>query len=140
MNDRERSESFVMPEPNTGCWLWMGSVRHPGYGRFSIKRVPVSAHRYSYEQHKGPIPEGLVLDHLCRQPSCVNPDHLEPVTNRENVLRGLSATRIGRAHCKHGHKMTPENTYQYLNRKHGRHLECMECRRLAVIRFRSKRR
>lgn len=74
------------------CWLWTGSGNPGGYGLFLSNGKNQSAHRYSYKLHKGEIPAGLYLDHLCRVPACVNPDHLEPVTNRENGIRGLRVT------------------------------------------------
>jgi hypothetical protein len=82
-------------DPVTGCWLWLRWRDPNGYGRISQSRWGRSllAHRWYYEQRHGPIAAGLHLDHLCRRPSCVNPDHLEPVTNRENILRGR-ATRV----------------------------------------------
>ncbi len=71
------------------CWLWTGS-KNDGYGKFRpvANQRPVLAHRYAYELLVGPIPRDLTLDHLCRVHSCVNPEHLEPVTRRENILRG----------------------------------------------------
>lgn len=77
-------ESRVHYEPNSGCWLWAGADNGDGYGKFRGEY----AHRLSYKRHKGPIPDGMHLDHLCRVPCCVNPDHLEPVTNKENARRG----------------------------------------------------
>lgn len=75
-------------DPDTGCWLWLGCKSPLGYGY--VKRSGHrAAHRLYYTEHVGPIPDGLVLDHLCRNPSCVNPDHLEPVTNAENGRRGI---------------------------------------------------
>lgn len=78
-----------LPDPETGCWNWQLSLNNAGYG---IKCVPtyrrVLGHRYYYEQLVGPIPEGHDLDHLCRNPRCCNPDHLEPVTRSENLRRG----------------------------------------------------
>lgn len=71
------------------CWFWVGNQYRSGYGRFNLNRRYYQAHRYSYEIHKGKIPNGLVIDHLCRIPLCVNPDHLEAVTNRENIARGM---------------------------------------------------
>ena len=111
--------------PDSGCWNWTGYRSELGYGRFypvGKKRVP--AHRFAYELLVGPIPEGLVLDHLCRNASCVNPAHLEPVSQRENVLRGLAPTAINaiKTQCIHGHEYTPENT---MRQKHGR--ECRTC-------------
>jgi hypothetical protein len=73
------------------CWLWTG-YRYPlGYGKFSVGTEQGYAHIWSFRLHIGPVPDGKELDHLCRNPSCVNPNHLEPVTHRENVLRGKSA-------------------------------------------------
>lgn len=73
-------------DPETGCWLWLGSTMY-GYGRCSHKGKSHQAHRVLYERHKGPIPEGLQIDHLCRNKRCVNPDHLEAVTSVENARR-----------------------------------------------------
>lgn len=94
------------------CWEWT-ACRSRGYGRFA--RGPehgsatVFAHRWAYEHLVGPIPEGLVLDHRCRNTICVNPDHLEPVTIGENVRRGRNWKRE-LTHCKRGHAFSPENT------------------------------
>jgi DNA-binding XRE family transcriptional regulator len=84
---------FVHFEPNTGCWLWAGADNGQDYGKFRGEY----AHRASYAMARGPIPQGMHLDHLCRVPCCVNPDHLEPVTNRVNAQRG----RAGH-HMKNG--------------------------------------
>lgn len=75
-----------------GCWIWQGPDNGQGYGTLRLPGVRKKsyAHRVSYEMLVGPIPEGLYLDHLCRNPPCVNPDHLEPVTHAENVRRGLA--------------------------------------------------
>lgn len=96
-----------------GCWLWTGSTHPTGYGYFSVKNYPVRAHRWAYEQFIGPIPERLVLDHLCKKRSCVNPKHLEPVTQQVNTLRGdtVLAENVAKTHCIHGHEFTSENTY-----------------------------
>lgn len=112
------------------CWLWYGSTNKDGYGRSGKQRQgkPYLAHRWVYEELVGPIPEGLTLDHLCRNPTCVNPQHLEPVPIAENCRRGARATQT---HCKYGHEFTEENTYR---RAHGRR-ECRVC-----IREREKRR
>lgn len=89
----ERLEAQIEPEPNTGCWLWTGSVSVKGYGITTISRRLTRAHRVLYEMKYGPVPKGLELDHLCRQPCCVNPDHLEAVTHSVNVLRGIPFRR-----------------------------------------------
>jgi hypothetical protein len=90
----DRFMSHVHPEPNTGCWLWDGSHGGKGYGVFRFPKNGVNkmqnAHRIAYEIERGPIPKGLCLDHLCRNPACVNPDHLEIVTYSENINRGES--------------------------------------------------
>lgn len=102
-------ERLSMPEPNSGCWLWLGSVSG-GYGQFgSILTTTNMAHRVSYEHYIGPIPDGLVLDHKCRTPSCINPLHLEPVTPTENTRRGW---RVTKTHCIRGHALTPDNLYR----------------------------
>jgi hypothetical protein len=79
----------VLVEPGLGeCWVWVGRLNRNGYGRVALGGREPMAHRASYEAHVGPIPEGLVLDHLCRVRCCINPRHLEPVTVQENTLRG----------------------------------------------------
>lgn len=103
-------ETRVQPEPNTGCWLWTGNVRRDGYGRISIAHNRQElAHRLFYEQSVGPIPPGLQIDHLCRQRSCVNPRHLEVVTQQINLSRGYFGTKT---HCPRGHEYTEKNTYK----------------------------
>lgn len=81
------------------CLVWLGAKTTAGYGEFQINKRTVYAHRWSYENFIGIIPEGLFIDHLCKNKSCVNPYHLEPVTNAENIKRGLE-----KEFCKYGHK------------------------------------
>lgn len=89
-----------------GCWVWAGSRNAKGYGRFRDGRT-VQAHRWAYELLVGPIPPGLVLDHVvCDNPPCVNPHHTKPATNAENVARAAAL----QTHCKHGHEYTEANT------------------------------
>ena len=94
-----------------GCWLWTGHINHNGYGTLWYLGKTTRAHRLSHEVHVGPIPTGLQIDHLCRVRRCVNPAHLETVTSRENVLRGISPTAFNatKSHCKNGHPFTGEN-------------------------------
>lgn len=113
-----------------GCWEWIAGRQGTGYGLFHIsKGESALAHRFSFEFHVGPIPEGLVIDHLCRNRLCVNPDHLEPVTDEENRRRGAGyGIQNGmRDHCKHGHEYTPENTYTDPSKGTVR---CRECARI----------
>lgn len=110
LRKRAIEDSFwdhVMPEPNTGCWLWAGVWNKKGYGTLRS----IGAHRISYQIHKGPIPENYQIDHLCRVRCCVNPQHLEAVTLQENVARGeVGQYNARKTHCRNGHEFTPENT------------------------------
>lgn len=94
------------------CWLWTRSCNGKGYAEIKLAGRRHGVHRLAYELLVGPVPEGLVLDHLCRVRRCVNPDHLEPVTNRENLLRGegASAKNAAKTHCPAGHPYDEANT------------------------------
>lgn len=115
-------------EKTDSCWLWTGALADTGYGSFGVRlgrneSKTMSAHRWAYEALVGPIPDGLHIDHLCRVRNCVNPRHLEPVTNRENARRGVAA-RLG-DECRNGHERTSENTYI----RKGGYVECRVCHR-----------
>lgn len=131
MRTLEHIESRIIPEPNSGCWLWVGVTNQYGYGRLSEGHSKkLSAHRVAYELIKGPIPDGMVLDHLCRVPCCVNPDHLEPVTHAENCRRGnagpvAAARQMAITHCPQGHEYSVDNTY--VNKRGAR--QCKTCMR-----------
>lgn len=114
----------VQPCPTTGCWLWTAGTAE-GYGRFTLGRRKVPAHRLIYQVLVAPIPDGLEIDHKCRVRCCVNPDHLEPVTHRENVLRGVApaADLAKRTHCKNGHLLLANV------RMERRHRRCRVCKR-----------
>lgn len=105
---------------DAGCWIFTGrSVNHRGYGRIYDGKRYVSTHRLAYTELVGLIPHGLEIDHLCRVRLCCNPAHLEPVTRRENQLRGetISAINAGKTHCIHGHEFTAANTYEYRGKR-----------------------
>lgn len=113
------------------CWLWTACITPNGYGLFKYKGKVERAHRIAYQVDKGDIPKGLVIDHLCRIKHCVNPDHLEAVTQRENVLRGesLAAINARKTHCKRGDKLSGDNLY--LDFKGKRY--CRICKKAASI-------
>lgn len=115
-------------DASTGCWVWKGSRSGKGYGSIRIEGKAKTLHRVVYEVLRGPVPGDLTLDHLCRNRSCVNPDHLEPVTSRENTLRGegVAARNARKTHCIRGHKFTPENTKI---RKDNGGRQCRTCNR-----------
>lgn len=120
---------------DSGCWRWLRYVDPSGYGRVGRNQA---AHRKTYEALIGPIPPGLVLDHLCRNRACVNPAHLEPVTERDNILRGESpSARLYRqTHCKRGHPFDPGNTYRAPDGSR----VCRMCQRETVRRYKSRAR
>ena len=108
------------------CWLWTASTDSKGYGCFNNGMKMVRAHQFSFIQTKGIIAEGLELDHLCRRRNCVNPDHLESITHRENVLRsrGPSALNAQKTSCPKGHAYDLLNT---LSHKNGAIRRCRRC-------------
>lgn len=117
--------------PFHSCWEWIGAKNNHGYGQIGIYKKPLQyAHRWSYEFHIGPIPLGMSLDHLCRNPSCVRPEHLEPVTHRENCLRGISPAAMAakKTHCLRGHEFTKESIYS------GKSAKSRQCKKCYAIR------
>jgi hypothetical protein len=131
MNETKRFWAKVDRQGADGCWLWKGYRGRDGYGRININGTQVVAHRWAYEDAIVPIPAGLQIDHLCRVRACVNPGHLEPVTQRENILRGVGyfAINAQKTHCKHGHEFTESNTYTWHEEGGGAHRACVQCRR-----------
>lgn len=99
----ERILHYAVPRAN-GCWQWSALCDKAGYGYLAIRSVPKLAHRLSYETFVGPIPDGLHIDHLCRNRACVNPDHLEAVTPEENRRRANVQPRKTQPHCPRGHE------------------------------------
>jgi hypothetical protein len=123
----ERFLSKIVRSNAAGCWLWAGFVEKNGYGRIGLNGRMRWAHRVSYELFVGPIPEGLEIDHLCRNTRCVNPTHLEPVTHSENMSRSPhSAPDVHRAktQCPKGHPYAGDNLVLYRNMRY-----CRECGR-----------
>lgn len=114
----------IPKKPETPCVLWGGSKNKSGYGFFSIRGDTFAAHRIEWERVNGEIPDGLEMDHLCRNPSCVNPDHLEAVTSRVNVLRSTCppAVNARKTHCIRGHEFDRTN-------KRGQR-RCCKCRNI----------
>lgn len=113
----DRFNLYILLVPS-GCIEWTGRIDRYGYGQFGPggrNVANVGAHRWSYEHHVGPIPAGYQVDHLCRNRKCVNPDHLEAVTPRENVLRSASpaSANARKTHCSEGHPLSGDNIYSY---------------------------
>jgi len=119
----ERFLEKIEVSPN-GCWVWKGQISSNGYGHFWWAGRMSTAHRFSYEFFREFIPDNLEPDHLCRNRSCVNPDHLELVTRSVNMKRGLLGGH--RTHCKRGHPYSGDNLYVYPD---GRRL-CRACARI----------
>lgn len=141
----DRLDKFIVPDPNSGCWIWAGSRNLRGYGRLTLyggaSKKTFWAHRLVYEFYRGSIPIGLHLDHLCKTPACVNPAHLEPVTPKENALRVAEPFDVGRAnrsktHCPSGHEYSAINTKRYKNKMGHTSRTCQTC---AILRARRAR-
>lgn len=119
-----------------GCWIWGLRLDVKGYGRMTFRGSPgYLAHRAAYEAMVGPIPPGMTIDHLCYQPACINPAHLEVASLENNQRRQRSAVKT---HCIRGHEFTPENTYARTDRSSGRR-SCRACNADAVARYQAKR-
>lgn len=105
------AEKIALTE--SGCIEWIASINNRGYGTFASGSGSTVAHRWSYEYHVGPIPPGRQLDHLCGNRACVNPEHLDPVTARANLLRasGRAAINASKTHCPAGHEYAGDNLY-----------------------------
>ncbi len=124
-------------EQSDGCWLWRGKLDRAGYGQFLTgnrkegNRRWTMAHRWAYDQFVGFVPAGLELDHLCRRRHCVNPDHLEAVTHKVNILRGESPTAVNarKTHCPQGHPYSGENLKTLRTRTNRECRTCIKMRR-----------
>lgn len=137
-------ERFLQKVTKTeSCWIWIGALNSRGYGSFLFNGKITSAHRYSYEQYKGEIPEGLFVCHSCDNPRCVNPDHLWIGTHSENMKDMISKDRQGypmrtQTHCRRGHEfaVVGVKTFTRSNGKVERY--CKECKRISDAKRRGK--
>ena len=131
--ERLWEKSLEMPCPSPilkgNCFVWQGRKSTKGYGRICVKSREEQVHRVAYEVFGFVIPEGKQLDHLCRVRACWNPLHLDPVTNKENVLRGVGPTAqfAKRDKCKNGHSFTTDNVIMRTGKRSGR--RCLTCRK-----------
>lgn len=115
----------------SACKVWTGRCNSDGYAQAGWRGQTLRLHRPAYEFARGAIPTGMVIDHVCRVRNCLNPEHLEVVTNAENVRRGLlGALHTPVTHCKNGHEYTPENSYFWRGKR-----KCRGCSRDAVSRY-----
>ena len=150
LTELEIERFWAKVTPTGFCWEWDSSLSRDGYGKITVGRISkcYSAHRVAYTLLVGEIPAGLEIDHLCRNRRCVNPDHLEPVTQEVNRLRTptradgtyrpawITSGKNVTGHCIRGHEYTELNTYTY---KDGR-TECRTCKRANAADYRAKKR
>lgn len=130
----KRQENIIkksMQIPYSGCWIWTGGTINNGYGQSFSEGKKCLAHRLSYTIFEGEIPSGLTIDHLCKNILCVNPNHLQPVSMRENVMRSNSVCSLNskKTHCSRGHEYSIENTYIYKNGWR----QCKECWKIRAL-------
>lgn len=137
----KRLRDRTLPDEN-GCWVWQGRLQPDGYARVHIRGVSTPVHRWSYEHFVGPIPAGLVIDHLCRNRACCNPAHLEAVVQRTNVMRAptaLPTINAAKTHCIRGHELAGRNLVITRNGIHPAR-QCRTCINLRAAEYRRRRR
>lgn len=122
----ERFMAKIQVDDN-GCWLWTAAKDRYGYGSFTVGGIQYGAHRWSYQHHVGPIPEGLHIDHTCKVTACVNPEHLEPVTQMENNRRARTGIHNAAGLCANGLHPWPESAMK----RPGHAPRCRPCRKAA---------
>src|SRR6266478_7383935 len=129
----DKNGCLPIRRPDLGpCWLWLGTIdSSQGYAIFSVKGKKCSAHTVSFRMAGRKVPKGKQLDHLCRNRACPNPDHLEPVTRKENILRGesFSAVNARKTHCKYGHPLSGDNLMRRRKTSDGMERLCRICMR-----------
>lgn len=135
---QKRTDPMYVVDPETGCWNWQWAQSPRGYGLKWVGRSGMMAHRWMYLQVKGSIPDGLTLDHLCKNKLCVNPDHLEPVTTQENTRRHYASAPLSPT-CKHGHPLEGDNLKLYTAPNGHTWRRCRTCERRWAATSRKRR-
>ncbi len=138
---KDRLMKMVSVYASDGCWVWMGAVGSSGYGTMEVLGKTALVHRVSYELHKGEIPAGMVIDHICKNKICVNPDHLRVVTHKQNTLENSDApTAINakKTHCIHGHPLSGDNLKLAVGTTNGKIKKervCRTCQRTYQLQY-----
>jgi hypothetical protein len=126
--DMERFHRLSIPEPNSGCWLWLGQIDKNGYGKMSLQGEKTTAQRAAWILLCGAIPEAFEVDHLCKNRSCVNPDHLQTISKIEN----LAQRELRRTHCYQGHLLDGDNI---IYERNGTVRRCRLCRQAGRLKY-----